>query len=101
MSQALHNVIPLINLLNKLIPRFNLSYIQLTIKYTVFEDNESTITVTKAPSILPRTKHILLKYYYFQQAVQKGIIAIEYVFTTNQLADIFTKPLLALVFTYL
>ena len=39
MGQALRNVISLINLLNELIPKFDIPYIQLIMKYTVFEDN--------------------------------------------------------------
>ena len=70
-------------------------------KCTVFEDNQSTITVAKAPSMLPRTKYIGLKYHHFRQHVQQGIITIQYVPTNEQLADMFTKPLPAPSFTYL
>ena len=101
MSQALRNVIPLINLMNKLILHFDISCIKPTMKCTVFEDNQSTIAVTRAPSMLPRTKHIGLKYHHFRQAIQQGIISIECVPTADQLADIFTKPLPAPSFTCL
>ena len=101
MSQALRNVIPLINLLNELMPNLDIPCIQPTLKCTVFEDNQSTIAVAKATSMLPRTKHIGLKYHHFRQAIQQGVINIEYVSTTEQIADIFTKPLPAPSFTYL
>ena len=32
----------------------------------MFEDNQSTIAVAKALSMLPHTKHIALKYHHFQ-----------------------------------
>ena len=101
MSQALRNVIPLINLMNELIIHFDIPYIQPKMKCTVYEDNQSTIAVAKVPSMLPRTKHIGLKYHHFRQAIQQGIITIEYVPTAKQIADIFTKLLPAPSFTYL
>ena len=101
MSQALRNVIPLVNLMNELMLHFDFQYIQPTMKCMVYENNQSTIAVAKAPSMLPRTKHIRLKYYHFRQAIQQGLIAIEYVSTTEQIVDIFTKPLPAPSFTYL
>jgi hypothetical protein len=100
-SQALRNVTPLINLMNELMIHFDIQYIQPTIKCMVYEDNQSTIAVAKAPSMLPRTKHIGLKYHYFRQAIQQDLIAIEYVPTAEQIADIFTKPLPIPSFTYL
>ena len=97
----MRNVIPLINLLSELMPNFDVPHVQPTLKCTIFEDNQSTIAVAKAPSMLPRTKYIGLKYHHFRQAVQNGIINIEYIPTTEQIADIFTKPLPASSFTYL
>jgi hypothetical protein len=40
-----------------------------------------------------RTKHIDIRYHFLRDHQQRGDIAIEYVSTHNQLADIFTKPL--------
>jgi hypothetical protein len=41
----------------------------------------------------PRTKHINVKYHHFRSAVTDGLISISKIHTTEQLADIFTKPL--------
>ena len=65
MSQALRDVIPLISLMNELLPTLDVPYIKPILKYKVFEDNQLTIALTKAPLMLPRTKHISLKYYLF------------------------------------
>ena len=101
MSQALRNIIPLMNLMNELLPTLDVPYIKPILKCKVFEDNQSTITLAKAPSMLPRTKHISLKYYHFYQFVLNGSIDIKYIRIENQVENIFTKPLLSASFTYL
>ena len=40
-----------------------------------------------------RTKHIDVKFHYAREQYQKQIIAVDYVGTKDQLADILTKPL--------
>ena len=101
LSQALCSVIPLLNLMNEVFPTFDLAPMKPSIRCKVFEDNKSTIAVAKAPSMLPRTKHIGLKYHHFRQFVINGTIDIEYVNTTEQLGDLFTKPLPPSSFGYL
>ena len=49
--------------------------------------------LAKIPKNRPRTKHIAVKYHHFREAVKSGILMVVRVDTTNQLADIFTKPL--------
>jgi len=66
LSQSLQNIIPLLNLINELAPTLDLPSFTLLIKYIVFEDNQSIIAVTKALSMLPRTKYISLKYNHFR-----------------------------------
>ena len=100
-SQALRKVIPLVNLLNELILKLNLLYIKPILLCAVYEDNQSTIAVAKAPSMLLRTKHIGLKHHHFRQHVTQGLIDVKHVNTSEQLGDIFTKPLPAPAFIYL
>lgn len=64
LSESLRNVIPLLNLINELIPALDIEPITPLIKCKVFEDNQSAIAVSKAPSMLPCTKHIGLKYHH-------------------------------------
>jgi hypothetical protein len=67
----------------------------------VWEDNQSCIKVAKNPKFTPRTKHIALKYHHFRHFVSNGTIAIEYIDTAEQTADIFTKPLPEKTFRHL
>ncbi|GMI75421.1 hypothetical protein HRI_001211400 [Hibiscus trionum] len=56
-------------------------------------DNTSAICLTKNPIQHSRTKHIEIRHHFIRDHVLKKDVAIEYVDTLNQLADIFTKPL--------
>ncbi|PKA62608.1 Retrovirus-related Pol polyprotein from transposon TNT 1-94 [Apostasia shenzhenica] len=56
-------------------------------------DNTSAICLTKNPIQHSRTKHIEIRYHFIRDHVEKGDIALDYVSTDFQLADIFTKPL--------
>ena len=63
------------------------------LRCTVWEDNESCITVAKIPKFTPRTKHIAIKYHHFRRFVSDGTIIIKSIDTDEKIADIFTKPL--------
>ncbi|CAL8138644.1 unnamed protein product [Prunus armeniaca] len=56
-------------------------------------DNISTIAITKNPVFHQKTKHIDRRYHFIKDALQEGVINLEYCPTNEQLADIFTKPL--------
>ncbi|MCH88858.1 putative gag-pol polyprotein [Trifolium medium] len=56
-------------------------------------DNTSAINLSKNPVLHSRTKHIEIRHHFLRDHVEKGDVTFEYVDTTNQLADIFTKPL--------
>lgn len=55
-------------------------------------DNTSAINLTKNPVYHSRTKHIEIRHHFIRDHVQKGDCLIEFVETSKQLADIFTKP---------
>ena len=59
----------------------------------VFEDNCSCIKVAESPKFTPRTKHIVIKYHHFRKYAADKLITILPIDTTDQLADMFTKPL--------
>ena len=59
----------------------------------VFEDNSGALEMARTPKMRPRTKHLNIKYHHFREAVQNGLVTIHSVDTTQQWADIFTKPL--------
>ena len=56
-------------------------------------DNTSAINLSKNPIQYSRTKHIEIRHHFLRDHVQNGDIALEFISTEKQLADIFTKPL--------
>ena len=67
---------------------------------TLWEDNTSCIALSKNPGQHKRTRHILLKYFYIRHKVADGTVRLEYVATTDQIADIFTKALARKLFLH-
>jgi hypothetical protein len=56
-------------------------------------DNMSAIALSKNPVHHGRSKHIDTKYHFLCECIEEGKVEVDHVGTTNQLADIFTKPL--------
>ena len=56
-------------------------------------DNTSSIKISNNPVQHPSTKYIEIRYHFLRDHAQKGDIALDFVRTEDQLADIFTKPL--------
>ena len=56
-------------------------------------DNMSAINISKNPVQHSRTKHIDIRYHFIKDLVEQKIITLEYIDTSKQLSDIFTKPL--------
>ncbi|MCP4099727.1 MAG: Ty1/Copia family ribonuclease HI [Planctomycetaceae bacterium] len=94
LSQALREVIPLMTLLQELNEIFPLYISKPDFFCKVFEDNQSCIAMTESTKFTPRTKHIALKYHHFKSYVDSKRIRIEYIRSEDQLADIFTKPIM-------
>ena len=59
----------------------------------IFEDNQSCIQVAKHPKSHSRTKHIDIRHHFLRDKIEQKEIKLEYVSTTENLADILTKPL--------
>ena len=93
LSQSLRDVIPLITLLREINSVFPVDVKTPTFVCKVHEDNQSCITMATTSKFSPRTKHIALKYHHFRSYVKNGTIQITYCRTTEQKADILTKPL--------
>ena len=68
---VMREVIPLMSLLKELHVALKIPSFHPTYHCTVFEDNESCISMANASKFTPHTKHILLKYHYFQLFVKK------------------------------
>ena len=99
---ALSEVLWLMGLMTELKERMAPETINIpTIKCTIFEDNEGAKAMATVPKMRPQTKHIGGRMHQFRSAVSSGKLAIESIDTSNQLADIGTKPLAKDLFTRL
>ena len=56
-------------------------------------DNSAAICLSKNPILHSHAKHIQIKHHCIRDHVQKGTVDLQFVTTDDQLADIFTKPL--------
>jgi len=56
-------------------------------------DNQSVITLMENPIFHMHSKHIEVHHHWMCEKVGDGTIQLEYIPTTDQVADIFTKPL--------
>jgi hypothetical protein len=64
-------------------------------------DNTSAISVSKNPVLHSKTKHIPIKYHFLKEQVTNRIFQLNYIPSTKQIADIFTKPLATTPFGYI
>jgi hypothetical protein len=69
----------------------------------IYEDNSACIVLstTDSPQFKPRAKHISLKYHHFKDQIEKGEVTIVKVASSENWADILTKPLGRVKFEYL
>ena len=56
-------------------------------------DNQSAIHIGRNPVFHQRTKHVELDCHFTREKVMEGLIELSYLPTTEQLADVLTKPL--------
>ena len=59
----------------------------------LYEDNQSCIDMLAGKSRHTASKHINPKFHYGRDQIGKGVVAVRYVSTINQVADLFTKAL--------
>jgi hypothetical protein len=57
-------------------------------------DSTSAISVAKNPVLHSKTKHIEVRYHFLRDNIEKRKITLIHIPTHDQLADIFTKPLI-------
>nr|GEU63095.1 copia protein [Tanacetum cinerariifolium] len=70
-------------------------------KILIYCDLKSAIAISCNPVQHSRTKHIVVRYHFIKEHVEKGTIVLYFFKTDYQLADIFTKALPADSFNYL
>jgi hypothetical protein len=64
-------------------------------------DNTSAISVLKNPILHSKNKHILIKYHFLKEQVTNRVVQMDYIPSTEQIVDIFTKTLAKAQFEYL
>lgn len=72
---------------------FDLKVVDQYICVKIFEDNQSTIKVTKNPEFHKRLKHVDIKFHFIRDKIRENFVSVSYINTNQQLADILTKPL--------
>jgi hypothetical protein len=70
----------------------NLGMIQV-LPIQLYSDNQAAIALVKNPQYHKKTKHIDLKYFFIREYYEGGKINFDYIHTTQQIADSFTKAL--------
>ena len=65
---------------------------------TIFEDNQGTIALAESVYISRRSKHIDVRFHFVRDKIQRGDITLQHVPSSQQLSDIFTKPLTTVAF---
>jgi hypothetical protein len=79
--------------------------VDLKVNYTdlipIHCDNTSAISVSKNLVLHSKTKHIPIKYHFLREKVTNRVVQLNYIPSTEQIVDIFTKPLAATPFEYL
>ena len=98
LSQAMRNLISMQTLLTEIATLTKLPIGDTITHSTVFEDNKGCVELANAPKLRPCTTHISIKYHHFPSHVAQGDIKIQWIATSHQLADIFTKPLAGVLF---
>jgi hypothetical protein len=99
LSTAAREILPLLSLAKeaaklKVIPDVDAP----RIRCKIFDDNIGAVEMANVPKMRPRTKHLNVKYHFFRQFVQKGMLILEHIAGEQQMADILTKALEVVTF---
>ena len=65
----------------------------------IYCDNVGATNLCANPVFHSRMKHVALDYHFIREQVQNGLLRVSHVSASDQLADIFTKPLSRQQFT--
>ena len=62
----------------------------------MFGDNNAALKFAEDRTVNDRVKHIDLRHHFLHGLVERGIISMHFVCTTDNVADVLTKPLSAI-----
>jgi hypothetical protein len=94
LSTAAREILPILSLAKE---AANIGVIPKTqapiLRCKIFEDNNGAVEMANVPKMRPRTKHLNIKYHFFWQFVQQGILSVRHIAGEKQLAYVLTKAL--------
>ena len=64
-------------------------------------DNTGAISLARSPVLNRKTRHLRPQYHYTRELVEEGVVSLHHVPTSDNLADLFTKPLARQAFEHL
>jgi hypothetical protein len=59
----------------------------------IYADNQGSLALAKNPVYHARTKHIDVQHHFIRNLVEEGDVELKYVHTSDNVADVLTKPL--------
>jgi hypothetical protein len=93
LSYALPDAIPIMELLKEMKRfKFPIKTAKAKVHCKVFEDNSGALEIATVHKFLPQTKHINVKYHFFQDYINPKEITVCPIDTLMQRADYLTKP---------
>jgi hypothetical protein len=96
LSTSMRTVIPLRTTLQEIFSTISHSTAEAAVfKTTIHEDNNPALILANAelPRLTPGSKNFAVKYHWFRQHLKPGELEVQRIDTSEQLADILTKPL--------
>uniref|UniRef100_A0AAV1V319 Polyprotein n=1 Tax=Peronospora matthiolae TaxID=2874970 RepID=A0AAV1V319_9STRA len=67
----------------------------------IWEDNQGAIALAQKTGYHARTKHVDIRHHFIRKTIEAGTVALAYVDTKHQLADVLTKALGSKTFKFL
>jgi hypothetical protein len=94
LSTSTRDILPILSLAKEASEHKLIAQVPAPLIYCkIFEHNSGTEEMANVPKMRPRTKHLNIKYHFFRQFVQQGVLQVMHIAGEQQIADIFTKAL--------
>jgi transposase InsO family protein len=90
LSECIRELMSLFNFLKMIIVDLPIPFISC--------DNAAAVKVVENGGISKRSKHIDIRYHYFLEKVDKGLIIVQHISGNQNFADLFTKPVAKIIF---